>query len=344
MKLAILGHFGEGVTMLDGQTIKTQNLVYGLNKYSNIEAYKIDTHGWVKHPFALLKKIRKGFLECESFVMLPAHNGLRVFSYVLVYYKKKFNKKIFYDVIGGWLPEFLPKRKRLTNTLKKFDGIWVETKTMRQKLEALGYDNITVVPNFKELNPLSEFELSYQSSSPYKLCTFSRVMKEKGIEIAANAVMSVNSKLGYQAFSLDIYGQVTEENREWFDSVKEKFDSSVNYCGLVDADKSVTVLKDYFALLFPTFYSGEGFAGTIIDAYSAGLPVIASDWRYNKELVNSETGFLFPTGDDDLLCQILERIALNPNEVFDKKTQCLIESEKFRIDKVIDIIVKQIAF
>ena len=34
-----------------------------------------------------------------------------------------------------------------------------------------------------------------------------------------------------------------------------------------------------------TYYEGEGFAGTIIDAFAAGLPVIASDWKYNSEII-----------------------------------------------------------
>ena len=39
-------------------------------------------------------------------------------------------------------------------------------------------------------------------------------MKEKGIEDAFNAVMAVNESLGYQAFSLDIYGQIDPTQRD----------------------------------------------------------------------------------------------------------------------------------
>ena len=98
-------------------------------------------------------------------------------------------------------------------------------------------------------------------------------MREKGIEDAVNAVVSVNTDLGVQAFSLDIYGQVDGAQIEWFESLQKKFPSYIRYGGLVPYDKSVDVLKDYFALLFPTYYEGEGFAGTLIDAYSAGVPV-----------------------------------------------------------------------
>ena len=69
---------------------------------------------------------------------------------------------------------------------------------------------------------------------------------------------------------------------EWFNELKSTFPSYIKYGGLVPFDKSVEVLKNYFALLFPTYYEGEGFAGTLLDAMAAGVPVVASDWRYKK--------------------------------------------------------------
>ena len=160
-------------------------------------------------------------------------------------------------------------------------------------------------------------------------------MREKGIEDAVNAVVSVNSALGFQAFSLDIYGQVDGAQIEWFESLQKKFPSYIRYGGLVPFAKSVDVLKDYFALLFPTYYEGEGFAGTLIDAYSAGVPVVASDWKYNAELVNENVGFVYPTGDQCAFVDILKRIAINPTLLLCKKQLCLIETEKYKIDDII---------
>ena len=136
-------------------------------------------------------------------------------------------------------------------------------------------------------------------------------MREKGIEDAVNAVVSVNTDLGVQAFSLDIYGQVDGAQLEWFESLQTKFPSYIRYDGLVPFDKSVDVLKDYFALLFPTYYEVEGFAGTLIDAYSAGVPVIASDWKYNAELVNENVGFVYPTEDQRAFVDNLKAMAVD---------------------------------
>ncbi len=341
MKIGILGHFGEGLLLLNGQTIKTNNLVEGIKKYTDIEIIKIDTSGWIKKPFDLFKNIKKAFHKCDAIIMLPAQNGIRVFAPILLHYKKKYNKMICYDVVGGWLPEFLNDKKRLSNTLMAFDSIWVETNSMRNKLLNKGFHNVSVVPNFKELKILTEDKLVYATRVPYRLCTFSRVMKEKGIEDAVDVVKSVNKQLGYVAYSLDIYGQVWAESKEWFDKLQQNFPDYVSYKGVVAADKSVEVLQNYFALLFPTYYEGEGFAGTLIDAYSAGIPVIATDWRYNPELVTEKTGFIYKTGDQDTLVKILISIIENPSLILDKKISCIKEANKYSIDKAIQILLKE---
>ena len=344
MKIGILGHFGEGTNLLNGQTVKTKIITEELQKQlGQDQVLKIDTHGgWktlLKAPFQVFYALKNS----TNILIFPAHNGLRVYAPLLSFVKRFFKKrKIHYVVIGGWLPQFLIQRKHLSKILKKFDGIYVETNTMKSSLEVQGFKNVYVMPNCKKLTVLSENELVYPSGVPYKLCTFSRVMREKGIEDAVNAVVAVNTDLGFQAFSLDIYGQVDGAQIEWFESLQKKFPSYIRYGGLIPYDKSVDVLKDYFALLFPTYYEGEGFAGTLIDAYSAGVPVIASDWRYNAELVNESVGFVYPTGDQLAFVNILKAMAVDPTLLLCKKRLCLIEADKYKIDKAVQILVEQI--
>jgi glycosyltransferase involved in cell wall biosynthesis len=211
-------------------------------------------------------------------------------------------------VIGGWLPEFLQKRKFLANILKKFDGIYVETNTMRTALEAQGFTNVFVMPNCKNLQILSEDELVYSDGAPLKLCTFSRVVREKGIEDAINAVRAVNETIGKTVYTLDIYGQVDATQTEWFDELQKSFPEYVSYKGCVDANKSVEVLKYYFALLFPTHYYTEGIPGTIIDAYAAGVPVISARWESFADIIDEKlTGIGYDFGNkQDLIHKLLD--------------------------------------
>ena len=343
VKASVLGHFGEGENLLNGQTVKTKIITEELqNQLGQDQVLKIDTHGgWkilLKAPFQVLQALRRS----TNVLIFPAHNGLRVYAPLLSFQRNFFkNRKIHYVVIGGWLPLFLLKRKGLTKILKNFDGIYVETNTMKSALEAQGFENVLVMPNCKKLTVLSEKELVFPSGAPYRLCTFSRVMREKGIEDAVNAVMTVNKILGHQAYELDIYGQVDASQTEWFNALQNKFPSYIRYGGWVPFEKSVDVLKDYFALLFPTYYEGEGFAGTLIDAYSAGVSVIASDWKYNSELVNESVGCVYPTGDQFAFVELLKAAAENPDMLLSKKRFCVKEAEKYRIDKAVQILIEQ---
>ena len=343
-KITIIGHFAIGGTTHNGQTVKTKIVTEELqNQLGQEQVLKIDTYGkWktlLKAPFQVFKALRKS----RNVLIFPAHNGVRVYAPLLSFGKRLFkNRKIHYVVIGGWLPEFLIERRWLQKKLKRFDGIYVETNTMKTALDNMGFQNVFVMPNCKQLQVLKENELVYATAEPYKLCTFSRVTKQKGIEDAVNAVKAVNEALNRTVYTLDIYGQIDDGQAEWFAQLQEQFPSYVRYCGCVDMDKSVDVLKEYFALLFPTYYEGEGFAGTLIDAYAAGLPVIASDWKYNTELVNNDVGNIYPTHNQTAFIESLTTVALNAHAWLEKKSCCLQQAKKYQPEKVVGILLEQI--
>ncbi len=343
-KVSVLGHFGGGETLLNGQTVKTKIITEELQRrFGREQVLKIDTHGgWktlVKAPFQTISALKNS----RNILIFPAQNGLRIYAPLLSFFRHFFNgRKLHYVVIGGWLPQFLTKRKGLAKALKNFDGIYVETGTMKSALEAQGFHNVLVMPNCKKLTVLSENELVYPQGVPYKLCTFSRVMREKGIEDAVKTVIEVNQSLGRTVFSLDIYGQVDENQTDWFEELRKIFPDYIRYGGLIPFDRSVETLKEYFALLFPTYYEGEGFAGTLIDAYSAGVPVIASDWKYNTELVNESVGYVYKTRDNVALAELLNAVATDPTMILKKKKTCLYEAEKYKIEKAVSVLLDRI--
>lgn len=342
-RICIIGHFGHGENLLNGQTVKTKIVTKEIVKeLGKKEVSCIDTHGGVK---ALISAFRHALIALKyhkNIIIMPAENGLRIFAPLLVLLNLLFHRKLHYVVIGGWLPEFLKKRKKLTKALMSFDGIYVETNTMRKALEAQGFNDVYVMPNFKDLNILKESELVYHHTEPYRLCTFSRVMKEKGIEDAVNAVKTVNEHFGRIVYTLDIYGQVDSAQTEWFNELKSTFPLYIKYGEFVPFDKSVEVLKNYFALLFPTYYEGEGFAGTLLDAMAAGVPVIASDWRYNPEIVNEKTGYVYPVHDNHAFVTTLISVGNNSDLLLSKKSDCLKEAEKYRAENVIQCLTSKL--
>ncbi len=343
-KVAVIGHFGGNREFLDGQTVKTKIVTSTLVKALGEEdVTKIDTYGGKKNLLKLPFRAFSALKNHSNVVILPAQNGLKVLSPILIVLNKLFHRKLHYCVIGGWLASYLENKKSLAKKLKKFNGVYVETSTMKEALEKMGFENIFVMPNCKELSPLDESQLVYSTEEPLKVCTFSRVMKEKGIEDAVNAVNAVNEKAGRTVYALDIYGQVDPSQTEWFENLKDSFPEYINYGGLVPFDKSVEVLKDYFALLFPTRFYTEGIPGTFIDAYSAAVPVITSLWlNYPDIFEEGVSGWGYDFDKPEILECLLRKAAEAPNEFLKMKRSALSQAKKFSPDMVISVLTKNL--
>lgn len=337
-KAAVIGHFANGLSYSDGQTVKTKTLTQSLcDHYGAEEVLKVDTHGWSRNALEFVGKIRKAAVQAENLIMMPAQNGLKIIAPLL--YLARHRCAIHYVVVGGWLPELIKGRRALKRILQKFDGIYVETQTMKRNLEDQGFANVMVMPNCKVLQPLSEDTLVYTHAEPYKLCTFSRVMKEKGIGDAVDAVQAVNTRLGRRVYELDIFGPVDPGQKEWFASLQKRFPDYIRYGGGVPFDQSVETLKAYYALLFPTRFYTEGVPGTILDAYAAGIPVIAARWESYADIVSEATGIGYPFDQPKALENILLSLAEAPAGLNGKKAACLRRFREYTPDSVINILL-----
>ena len=343
-KAVIVGHFGFGYDYSDGQTIKTQNIYNALTKtYGEEQIKPVDTHGsitsFIKAPFILLK----AFFQYKNIVILAAHRGLRVYAPILWIYKKFFhNVRIHYAVVGGWLPSLLEKNNSLRRTVKSIDYIYVETNTMKASLESLGVKSV-VMPNLKmiKLNPTPND--IFTQDEPLPLCTFSRVMKQKGIEDAINAVVAINEKEKKICYSLDIYGSIDPAETEWFEELMAKQPEYIKYMGVVSQNQIVDTLRRYFALLFPTRFYTEGVPGTIIDAYASGLPVIVSKWQSYKDIVEEDvTGFAYEFGNTDEFEAILYRALKSPSLINSLRENCRQYAKRYSADEAIKILDKRL--
>ena len=170
------------------------------------------------------------------------------------------------------------------------------------------------------------------------------VCKEKGITDAVEAVHKVNKEFGEIVATLDIYGQVFEDYKEEFENLKKDFGEAINYGGIIAFDSSVETLKNYDALLFPTFYVGEGFPGTIIDAFHSAVPVIATDWNANKEIITDGiTGIVYPNDAHKDLYSTVKWAVENGNEIVNMKKNALSEAEKYGADNLMKVIIDAIS-
>lgn len=345
-KVSIIGNFSSGRKALNGQTVKTRIVTDELIKvYGKKEVAVFDTSGGLKTLFYSPWIAIKALYSSRDVVIFPAHNALRVFVPLLVILQGLFPKRrVHYVVIGGWLPAFIQNRPLLRICLYRLYMIYAETHRMKHDLWKSGYtNNVTYMPNCKSLKITKEEDFPDKYAEPYKLCTFSRVWREKGIADAVNAVKSVNGFFGRVVYALDIYGTIECGDEQWFEELQSEFPEYIKYGGSVSFDKSMEVLNDYFALLFPTKYSGEGIPGTIIDAYAAGLPVISSLYPNFGEIIDEgKTGLGYDFGNVDALIALLKDIADKPEMVISLKRNCVRKALLFQPDKVVSPLVNNI--
>ena len=343
--IGIIGRIAAESDLCDGQTVKTRVLVDELKrKYSDSKLLIADTYNYKKHIATLFCNIERCLRKSDVIFILLSRNGRRFIFPIVNLLNHLYRKPILHDVIGGAFENDLLTNRTLQKYASQFDINWIESKKAVERLQKAGFKNVAYLPNFKRLPHVTISEHRSDSDVSYKFCTFSRVRKEKGITAAAQAILDINRNAGCRKAILDIYGPFENGYEDELQGYIELSEGAVNYRGIVDYDESVLTLKNYDMLLFPTYFSGEGFPGTLIDAFSAGLPVIATDWHYNGEIITDhKTGFLYAVNEPQRLKEIMEYCMLNPDLINQMRQNCLMEVEQYGADTVMEIIAHKIA-
>ena len=281
--------------------------------------------------------------EKKDIIVLLSINGMRIIFPLLSLSARIHNRRVFHDVIGGSLDKYVIRYPKFKKYLKSFTVNWVETEMLKLALRERGIDNCEVIPNFKRLPILTEDELPTAFHEPFQFCTFSRVIQEKGIEEAIRTVEEINEEKGRVTCTLDIYGSIDESYRPQFLKIIDETSSAISYCGVVHYDKSVDMIKQYYALLFPTYWDSEGMPGTIVDSFSAGLPVIASDWNSNKEIIQDMyNGIIYPNSMVKTLKEAVVFSMQNSKTINEMKRACIKTAELYKPDNYIKQIIDEI--
>ena len=169
-----------------------------------------------------------------------------------------------------------------------------------------------------------------------KYVFYSRVIKEKGVLIAIDAVRKVEKK---KKVYLDIYGPIGEDFKKEFNE-KIKDDKYIKYCGILNGDgKILSELAQYKCLLLPTSYDGEGVPGAVIEAMTAGVPTIASNWKYNAEIIkDGETGIILKKNTVAGLADAIEKIENKKIDLKKLSKNCIVESKNYSEEVAMEVL------
>ena len=303
-KLAVIGQYGTGTRYLTGQAVKTVFITDWMKRrYGGDQIEIVNTYGWKKHPVRLVRNVAKAMRNCSNVMIFPAPHGVKVFPSLVSALNRFYGRRTFFIVIGGWLAEFLRKHGRIRRATRRFYGVCAETKSLTEDLRAIGIDSSWYLPNCRDYVDISPDK---DRSLPLHVCTYSRVTRTKGMSDAVDIVRKANAMIGGNAFFLDVFGAVDGSYRDDFERLCKENGDVMAYAGTRNADQTLDTMKDRFALLFPTYYEGECFAGTVLDAFLSRTPIIANDWKFNSEVIrDGKDGFIYPYRDTEKAARIL---------------------------------------
>lgn len=343
-KIGIIGHFYLDNGQVCGQTVKTQMLFKGLKEFCSdeFELITVETERIRSAPVSFLFSLFRCLIQTRTLVVLLSKKGRKVIFPVLYYWSKITKGKVFHYAIGGRIAEEAAENKKMAKYLSSFEENWMEAQSLADGLKELGIHNAIYVPNMKKIAECSETE-KLPDPEVLHCCTFSRVHENKGIGDAIDAVARINEASDRVLVDLHVFGAVYKEYEEKFSALCQEYSDFVTYGGLVPTEESTKTISRFDLLLFPTKHKGEGIPGTVIDAFAAGVPVLAREWAYGKEMIShGENGFMYDQNSPEHLKDWLEYCILHKDRLSEMKDACRKSADPYRCENVIPVIKEKL--
>lgn len=323
------------IKLIGGQTTKTIELLNMANKY--FENVNVLNQKEKKSYIHLLKSFVELFRRNENIIIIVSSTGyfkLLPFVAIILHF---YNRNIYEIVIGGMRYEYVKRKKWSIPIIKKFKKIYVESSYMVEKYHELGVTNAEFLANYKTFPEMSEQQLKLVfNKESFKICTFSRIDKYKGIDTAIEICKYLHSEYDNPGIILDIYGPIEEEYKAEFEKLLILQPKYISYKGVIDNRLSINTLKDYDCFLCPTKWQNEGFPGAFIDALASGLPILATKRENFKDIIkDGKNGFLIQENDIRQYAEHIMDWYRNRDELLEAKRNALRESKKYQTDIVL---------
>lgn len=331
--VVFIGPCGGGKVPQNGASVKNYHILNFLKeRVSNFKLF--DTENWRTSPLILIRIVLYILFHPKSSYIVSAntYSAYRLFRIFAIFPRKR---NIIYWVIGGRFPSLLINKDLSISPYKKIRLIIVEGDRMKHDLNGLGFENVITVPNFKHISHIPTLE--NKDDNQTKFVFLSRITPPKGCDYIIEATRMLNES-GLKNFSVDFYGPIDESYNINFISEVDKLPNT-SYKGFLDLRNAdnYNKLAEYDCLLFPTYWSGEGFPGVIVDAHIAGLSVIASDWSLNKDLIsNGTTGIIIPVHNINALAEAMKKITLDHSLRKRMSSNSHNQAQKYDINNVLN--------
>lgn len=326
-KVILVGAINEGNVPTCGETMKNQLFVKRFNELFD-KVITVDTLNWKKRPWVLVKLFFTLLFNRRAKVIISASSAAAKLISFLYYIP--LCKDVYFWVVGGDLHIGIQRGLYNMKALASLRYILVQGRSMVEALEKFGLTNAIHVPNSKPITYAPKIKEKIEGE-PYRFVFLSRVHPDKGITEIIAATKQLNDNGLQDRFVVDLYGKVDSGYAQQFYSDISTL-GNVAYKGFLNltSNSGYQTLSAYDVMLFPTYWNGEGFPGIVIDANVSGLPIIASDWNMNKEVVvDGETGYIIPPHDSNALAMQMEKFVCGEVDLRAMKQKCVEYIQQF---------------
>lgn len=249
-------------------------------------------------------------LPNTSHVSFHSSRNYIVLALPILFFSKLFKKSTSLRKFGGEAANVYTdagffKKALLNFIFSNFDTLFMEMKFLVSFFKDIN-PNTYWFPNVRKRPDLKPIEKNYSK----RFVFISHVKHAKGVD----QILEASNRLD-EGYTIDIYGPIVEEKYtpEYFQQFRATYQQSL------PAQQVLTTLNQYDVLLLPTFYKGEGYPGIIIEAFSLGIPVIATTLQGIKEITESyKTGILIEPQNVDQLVSAMEYFATADYQLMSK--------------------------
>ncbi|MEL6273846.1 MAG: glycosyltransferase family 4 protein, partial [Bacteroidota bacterium] len=249
-----------------------------------VSTQHFDNSTLLNYGFVVIQVLR--YLGWSNIVFLNTSRGGTAFLAPLLYLLAKIvRRKFVFRPFGGDIKDYVAhygslKKWIVHKTSLNADLLFLQTRALVNHYQQLGYRT--------EQLPTSRYTPSValqQDERPFqkRFAFLGFIDATKGI----GELLSVADQLD-DSYTVQAFGAIKDEK------FAEEFTQRPGfYGGVLPREEVLATLRHFDVLVLPTYYGGEGYPGVIIEAYSIGLPVIATNWKAIPEIVeDGQTGLL----------------------------------------------------
>jgi len=256
----------------------------GLNKYfsHNVNFHVVGSRknrsGLFYLPFDIISFIFKMMFCKINTVLLNPSLASKAIKRDEVFLKiaKFFNKKVVV-FIHGWDKEYeiivQKKPKQVLGSFYKADAFLVLASEFKEKLKEWGIDcpiHLTTTKVDDAL--LNNFNLEDRQFTEIKFLFLARIVKNKGIFEALNAIKEITKRGIKVSLSVVGDGPELEEARQY---AIDNMLHNIDFKGRLDGAELAAEFRKNNVYLFPS-YHGEGMPTSVLEAMAFGMPIVTT--------------------------------------------------------------------